>query len=246
MMKIRTQGTIALLVIALLLVLPAVVSAQGEEAKYSFASAQEKSGLQAIPGKEAEPGVIYFYNVDGNRITHVALEVVEAPENWVVDIDPPLHDQSYSVSGTTITVTENLYVEPTQLSLEEIKDVPSGWDVCLTLPNRGANPGEPGYTLAKKVTITVRVPKSEKLGISGDIKIQGIGSWLGQSGAASIQQQRDFDFTVTTVYDITGPEVPITGKGFDTGKWLPWIILGVVAIAAIASISVLTLRRRAG
>jgi hypothetical protein len=245
-MKIRTFGTIAVMIIALMLVLPTVVSAQDEEAKYSFASAQEKSGLQAIPGKESEPGVIYFYNVDGNRITHVALEVVETPENWVVEITPALHQQEYSVSGATITVTENLYVEPTQLSLEEIEDVPSGWDVCLTLPNRGANPDGPGYTLAKKVTIIVHVPKSEKYDITGDIKIRGTGSWLGQSGAASIQQQRDFDFTVTTVYDITGPEVPITGKGFDTGKWLPWIILGVVAIAAIASISVLTLRRRAG
>jgi len=246
-MKIKAFGIIAVLILALLLALPAVVSAQDEEAKYSFASAQGASNLQAIPGKEAEPGVIYFYNVDGNRITHVALEVVEAPDNWVVEIDPPLHQQDYSVSGATVTVTENLYVEPTQLSLEEIKDVPSGWDVCLTLPNRGANPGEPGYALAKKVTITVHVPKSEKVGTTGSTKILGTGSWLGQTGAASIQQQRDFDYTVTTVYDITNPEVPIDhGKSFDVVRWVPVIVaVAIVAVAAVLLPRFLR-RRRAG
>ncbi len=50
--------------------------------KYSFAPAREASSLQIIPGGEARVA-IYFYNVDGNRINHITLEV---------DIAPPLHD----------------------------------------------------------------------------------------------------------------------------------------------------------
>ena len=50
--------------------------------KYSFAPTQEAPSLQIIPGEEARVA-IYFYNVDGNRITHITLEM---------DIAPPLHD----------------------------------------------------------------------------------------------------------------------------------------------------------
>jgi hypothetical protein len=231
------------ILVFMLVALPSMALAQ-EAPRYSFATAQGNSSLQAIPGKEAEQGVIYFYNVDGNRITHVTLEVLEAPSGWEVDITPALHQQEYSVSGTTITVTENLYVEPSQVSAEEITDVPEGM-ICLTLPNK-LGEGVPGYCLAKVATITIHVPKSEKVGTTGDIKIRGTGSWLGQTGSASIQQQRDFDFNVTTVYDITNPEVPLTGKGFDVGRWVPVIVAVAIVAAAAVLLPRFLGRRKAG
>ena len=162
-----------------------------QPAKYSFASAQGASSLQVIPGGEAR-GVIYFYDVDGNRITHITLEVVQAPDSWEVEIAPPLHDTEVKFGGQIITVTENLYAEPSELLAEEIQDVPEGM-VCLTLPNRG-------YALAKAATISVRVPQSDEVGTKGEIKIAAVASWLGQTGAI-ISQGRDFDFTVKIIYE---------------------------------------------
>jgi len=160
-----------------------------EPARYNFASAWGASSLQVIPGGEVK-GVIRFYNVDGNRTTYITLEVVQAPSNWEVEIDPPLHNVEVESGGHTITVAENLHAEPTQLSPEPIEDVPEGM-VCLTVPDRG-------YALAKVATIIIRVPEAEEPGPEGDIKITAVASWLGQTGAASIRQTRDFDFSVRT------------------------------------------------
>jgi len=163
-----------------------------EPARYNFASVQGISSLQVVPGGEAQ-GVIRFYNVDGNRITHVTLEVSDEsriPGGWVVEIDPPLHDEEVQLGDQTTTVTENLAVEPAGLSSGPIEDVPEGM-VCITVPNRG-------YVLARVATIIIRVPDSEGAGVTGDIKITATASWLGQSGTAAIKQTRDFDFSVKT------------------------------------------------
>lgn len=209
-----------------LLVLPSQVLAEGA---YNFSSAQGASSLQAIPGTTTE-GVVYFYNVDGDRITHIVIDVLEAPEGWTVEVDPPLDEQEYDVSGTKITVTENLYAGPTEVYAEEITDPPDG-TVSLTLPNK-LGEGIAGYCLAKLVTITISVPESVEIGTTGDIKILATGSWLGQTGAAAIAQTREFDYTVQAVLELKD-EKPITpGEGFDIVKWLPWIIVGVVVIGA--------------
>jgi len=144
-----------------------------EPAKYNFASVQKGSSLRVIPGEEVK-GVICFYNVDGNRTTHIALELAQAPDSWEVEI-----------------VTDNLHVELTELSPEPIEDVPDGM-VCLTVGNRG-------YALAKVATIIVHVPESEEAGTQGDIEITAIAGWLGQTGTATIKQTRDFDFTIKVI-----------------------------------------------
>lgn len=166
-----------------------------EPARYNFASVQGAGNLRVAPGGEAS-GQLRFYNVDGNRTTHIALEVVEAPSNWEVVTDPPLHEQEVSLGGDIITVTENLYVEPTEVLSEEIEDVPEGM-TSLTLSNK-LGPNIPGYALAKVVSITIRVPKSCKAGTNGEVRIRAVASWLGQTGTATIGQTRDFRFTVRT------------------------------------------------
>lgn len=228
-----------ILAIALLLAIPSLASAQ-EPAKYNFATAQGNKQIQVIPGKEGE-GVIYFYNIDGNRITHVTLEISQAPSNWDVKIDPPLHETKVEIGGQVVSVTENLYVEPSELLSQPATDVPSG-SASITVPGRG-------YALAKVANIIISVPETETIGKNADLKISGTAEWLGQTGTAAIKQTRDFDFTVQVISGATNTEEKIIGEGSTQpqGKpinWLPIIVAAAVAIFVIIIIVVILMRRR--
>jgi hypothetical protein len=233
-------------VIALiLLALPMTVYAE-EPAQYNFASAQGSKELQVIPGGTCT-GYIYFYNIDGNRITHITLEVIESPDGWQVTIDPPLGETTVIVNEVPVTVTENLYVEPSELFTEEPADVPVGM-VSLSIPGRG-------YTLGKEARITVSVPDSAVIGASGKITIAGEAAWLGQGGSAAIQQARDFDFTVTVVSKSSEYTETIPGQGgdsnsgsgsagFDLSKWLPVIIAAAIVVLGAVYVTLLVRKRR--
>ena len=263
---------LVLLAIALLLAVPSLVLAQ-DEAKYNFASSQGSKELKIVPGDEGW-GVIYFYNIDGNRITHITLDVSQAPENWEVEIQPPKHEIEVEIGGRVVTVIENLHVEPSELLSEETEDVPEGL-VCITVPTRG-------YALAKPAYIVVRVPDGEEIGARGDILISAEAAWLGQSGAAAIKQARDFDFSVEVVSEASDFTETIVGDGnssetsgstetnagedgdsgasnpgetpageegnpgFSIMKWLPAIIAGVVVILGAVLIPRLVARRKGG
>jgi hypothetical protein len=206
-------------------------------------------------------GAIYFYNIDGNRITHITLEVAGAPEGWSVTVEPPLSETKVLVNDMPVTVTENLYVEPTELLTGEPQNVPEGM-VVINVPGRG-------YTLGKRASITVEVPEGVDLGTTGTIAIAAEAAWLGQSGGAAIKQARDFEFSVTVVSGKTGfsetivgdeeEEVIDSGEADSTGeaeqesdkssspltenyRWVPVLI---VIVAVIVIITVLVSRRRA-
>ena len=240
---------------ALLLALPALALAQ-EGAKYNFASAQGGKQISVTPGGEGE-GVICFYNIDGNRITHVTLEVSEAPSNWEVAIQPPQHEIQVEIGGRIITVIENLHVNPSELLSHETEDVPEGMK-CIIIPSRG-------YALAQVAHIIVRVPESAKIGTRGDIVISAEAEWLGQGGAAAIKQARDFEFSVEVISaettftetivgendssGVTEPTTPTTTNesntsGSSTTNWLPAIIAGVIAISGAILIPLLVARKR--
>jgi hypothetical protein len=257
----------AIMAAALLLVLASPVLAE-DEANYNFASAQGSKQLRAAPGQESE-GVIYFYNIEGNRITHISLEVSKAPDNWKVEIDPPQHEIQVDVSGRIITVTENLYVEPSEALAEEPEEVPEGM-VCIKIADLG-------YVLAKAVHISIQVPETAEIGTKGDIAIAAEASWLGQSGAAAIKQARRFDFFVEVtsgeteyretiigevekaegetpqVMPAAEPEaVPVTEPATEEGgtstnifmRWLPAII--AAAVVVVAAILLVIINRRRG
>jgi hypothetical protein len=241
--------TIIILAITMLMAIPSLALAQ-EAAKYNFATAQGDKQIQVIPGKEGK-GVIYFYNIDGNRITHVTLEISQTPSNWQVKIDPPLHETKVEIGGQVVSVTENLYVEPSELLSQPATDIPSGME-SITVPGRG-------YALAKVANIIVQVPETETIGKKVDLKISGTAEWLGQTGAAAIKQTRDFDFSVQVISGATNTEEKIIGEGSTTptppeekpgGKttlpgWLPAAaITAIVIIAIIIILAVLTRRRR--
>jgi len=226
-----------ILAVAVLMVLPAVILAQ-EPARYNLASAQGNKDIKVTPGGEGR-GVIYFYNIDGNRITHISLEVSQAPSDWQVEMQPPVGEIQVEIGGTIVIVTENLHVEPSELLLQEPESVPQGM-VCITVPNRG-------YAPAKAANIIVRVPESEELGTSANITVSAVAEWLGQAGAASIKQTRDFDFSVEVVSEAPeGDEKIIEDHGITdiVMRWLPAIIAAVIAVLAAVLIPRLVRRGR--
>jgi hypothetical protein len=225
-----------LLALITLLMVSSAALAQ-EPARYNFASAQGSHEIKVTPDGES-PGSIYFYNIDGNQITHIVLEVSQAPANWQVAIQPPLGETQVDIGGQIVTVNENLYIEPSQVLSEKAEDTPSGI-VCITIPQRG-------YALAKEAKIIVRVPGTEKIGTKGDIIISATAQWLGQSGAVAIQQNRDFNFSVEVIAKTTGIQEKILGKtgtSGDTGKWLP-VIIGAAVVVLGAMLILLYIRRR--
>jgi len=177
------------IVISILLfsaLLPSVLAQ--EDAKYNFGSAQQTSSLTVSAGSTVSTK-LYFYNVFGNRITHLSLSAENLPEGWTVSFDPPLHTVTVNISGVITTIEENLNVVP-----------PS--DVFETKPETAPEGiqfigSSIGYIGAKPVVVTFSVPESEQLGTSHNITITGVAKYLGQTGAAAISQSRGFDYTVT-------------------------------------------------
>ena len=148
-----------------------------EPARYNLASVQTFYTLRAETGDQAI-GQLYFYNVDGNRATHINLEVVEAPKGIEVQFAPGQY----------------LVVEPTDIYTEPIVTVPSGM-TSLALPNR-IDDGVNGYCLVHVVDIVVNVTEEAALGNVGTVELLATGSWPGQTGQAQICQSRSFKFDV--------------------------------------------------
>jgi hypothetical protein len=223
-------------VLALMTLMTMASSAFAEEpAKYNFASVQGSKNIQLLPGGNGT-GNMYFYNIEGNRITHVTLEVSQVPAGWQVEIQPPLGETQVEVNGQVVTVTENLYVEPSEASSEVIKDVPDGM-ACIPVSQRG-------YALAKEAQIIVYIPDSEEIGTQEEIIVTATARWLGQGGAVAFSQSRDFNFTVEVVSEEEYHET-ILGKGGGINKWLPWIA-GGAAIVLLALVTLLYIKKKHG
>jgi hypothetical protein len=230
------------LLLALIMLLAFSSSALAEEpAKYNFASAQGSQDIKVTPNGES-PASIYFYNIDGNQITHIVLEVTQAPANWQVTIQPPLGETRVEIGGKVVTVNETLYVEPSQVLSQKVENTPAG-TVCISVPQRG-------FALAKEAKIIVRVPGSEKIGTKGEIVVSATAQWLGQGGVVAIKQNRDFNFSVEVVAPTTGTQEKILGEAGGGGtaegafsKWRPEII-GAAAVVVVAILTLLFIRRR--
>ena len=174
-----------------------LVAAQ-EDAKYNFGSAQADKELKVNPGGEIITK-LFFYNIYGNRITHINLEVSDFPENWIISLTPEAHDADVNVSGVITTVNENLYVEISEAFDEIPENVPEGIEyISSSVVYIGANP----------VEIKIKVPENEKFG-SYTLRIDASAFWLGQEGTAEIQQSRSFDYKIDLVSEIFY-EKPIT------------------------------------
>ncbi len=207
-------------------------------AAYNFASAQGEKHVQVAPDGVCRSTLV-FYNVDGNRTTHVSLEVVAAPADWQVEILPEVHETEVEVNGVRTSVTENLYVEPGELMSEAPDSVPEGM-VLLHVPGRG-------YTFAKEAVVVVTVPQSVEIGAVETIKVAAEAQWLGQSGAAAIKQERDFEFTVEVVAEtseFTETVVEEEGLSPSVQRWLPAVVTAALVLLGALLIPRLVVRRR--
>ena len=182
----RYNLLVVLPVLFLALWQPGPVMSQ-QEAVYNLASIQPDKRIEIEPGGYGS-GLIYFYNVDGNRDTHIKLEVSRSPANWEVEIQPSAQDIVIDTANGSILLIENLCVEPSTLQPEKITGLTDGSE-CIAVSDRG-------YAVAKVACVTIRVPESAKAGDTGEVAVTAQAMWLGQEGAASIRQTRDFVFSV--------------------------------------------------
>jgi hypothetical protein len=226
---------LCLLAVVVLLPLTYALSAYADEpAKYNFASAQGNKEIRVVPSGEGT-GSIYFYNIDGNRITHIVLEIIQSPAGWQIEIQPPLGETQVDINGQVVTVSENLYIEPSGLFNEEAGDTPEGM-VCISVPDRG-------YALAREAKIIIKVPASEPVGSRGEVILSATAQWLGQNGAVAIKQNRDFNFSVEVVAEAAGFKEKVLDSEDNGGKWLP-AIFGAGGFILLVSIITLYIRRR--
>jgi len=231
-----------LIIIPILLISLSIALAQ-EQPKYNFGSMQPVKELTIAPG-DTVTTKLYFYNIYGNRITHISLFASEAPEDWDISFNPSLHETSVRVSGIETEIEENIYVEPSEAVEEIPEDIPEGIEYISS---------SVGYIGAKPIEITISVPEDEELGSTHDITISASAEWLGQSGAVEIKQSRDFDLavkvlskefkeeilTTTTTEpeaeeEISSPLSAITGQLILTYTLFGIIIVVVVVVAYLS------------
>ena len=225
--------------------LVSLVIAQEEQAKYNFGTMQAAKELNVNPGGEITTK-LYFYNVYGNRATHLKLEIGENPQDWQIELNPSVKSVDYDVSGTITTVEENLYVEVSEAVDEIPLDIPEGIEYISS---------SVGYVGANPIEIKIKIPENEEYG-TYNLRIDASAFWLGQLGSVAIQQARSFDYKINVVSDVFY-EKPITEEpeedeeekqgiaritGAVTGTNLAAGMLGVSTIILIIVILFLVVR----
>lgn len=227
---------------AILLILCASLALAQEAPRYNFGSMQPEKSLVIEPGKSITTK-LYFYNIHGNRITHIVLSIASAPQGWDIKIEPGLHLQQYNVSGILVNITENLFVEPREPLAEKPETAEEGIEYLTAS-------GVSGYIPAKVVRITITSPKNAPLGKRYGIKINAIATWLGQSGAGIVSQERSFDYEILTQLSEFREEV-VKGEKEEikTGQEIKreYIFYGVIVLLLVVIIILLyALRKKQG
>ncbi|MCD6477759.1 MAG: hypothetical protein J7K87_02025 [Candidatus Aenigmarchaeota archaeon] len=220
------------LILVTVILMSSFVFAQG--AAYNLGTMQKDKVIEVEPGKSATTK-IYFYNIFGNRITHVKLNVEEAPEGWGIEINPELHNVTLNVTGVIIHVEENLYTIPCSMDK----------DWCPTndtTPREGVEyltaSGVDGKVPAKYVTITVHAPSGTPLWKEYPLKITATANWYGEAGMVALSQQRDFDYTIKTVMKEYTEQIVEEKKGNN------WICIGVLIGIVVITLIILLIKKR--
>ncbi len=222
-------------VLLVILLLAVSISIAEEAPKYNFATMQAEKDLFLEPG-ETHILNLYFFNIHGNRITHVKLDVVKAPKGWNLEIIPKIHNVTVKVSGVTVTKRDNLYVEPTNPVPE--RGNPEEGVEYITVPATS------GYVKAKVAKCTFKVPENAPLGETYEIEIRAVGSYLGQQGMVILSQVRNFRYTIKTITREYNEEVIEENKESSSLDKTKLGIIGVEIIGIIALIYVLLYLRK--
>jgi len=211
-----------------------------EAPKYNFGTMQQGKNFYLHPGEEFEIP-IYFYNVYGNRITHVIITPENVPEGWEVEINPEVHNQTLIVSGIRTTIQENIYVEPTNATgdLSSCQEIISRFDSpgkCLW------NDNIKSYIPAKEVRIRVKVPENETLGSVHTLSVMARARWYDITGGISFSQERRFNYRIMVISESYYEYIVRT---FDLGAFFvvhKWEIISVVSLGLLSLLGFVTYR----
>jgi len=165
---------------------------------------QADRNLMIGPG-ETDEAKLYFFNIHGNRITHVRLYLRDVPEGWNVRIEPEAGVKQFKVSGLTVNSTENLYVEPSTSVSDLPENIPEGVEYIKM-------EGVDGYIPAKVARIIISVPEDEEAGKTEKIGVEAIANWFGQKGMVTFSQSRTFEYFVTTISKEYSEEIVETAE----------------------------------
>jgi hypothetical protein len=198
-----------------------------DQPKYNFATTTASSTILIQPGETIKVPAIYFYNIYGNRITHVSLYLKDYPPGWKVKFEPEMHDIQVNISGTITTTSENFYVMPSQ----PVTDVPVQVPENMVYMKLG---GVEGNILANVAYLNITVPPDTPLGGTYKITARAVGSWFGQAATLAFSQERSFDFTVQTITHKFSEEIVVPTP--EAEKKETNYLLYLVAFIALAAL----------
>lgn len=197
--------------------------------KYNFGTTSAGGTILIQPGETLKVPAIYFFNIYGNRITHVNLELSNTINGWDVKIEPERHNVQVNISGTIVNSTENLYVEPSQ----PVKDVPIKLPEGVQYITIG---GIEGNVPAKVAYLNITVPADVPIGGTYSITVRAVGSWFGQAANLALSQERSFDFKVQTVtHEFTEEVVQTKTAENKESNYLIYVAIIVIILVAIGS-----------
>jgi hypothetical protein len=194
--------------------------------KYNFATTQANPTIIIQPGETLRVPAIYFFNIYGNRITHVSLSLTDFPKGWNVKLEPEMHEVQVNISGTIVTANENLYVSPSQ----PVKEVPAVVPEGMTYLTFG---GVEGNVPAEVAYLNITSPADTPLGSTYSISVKAVGSWYGQAATLAFSQERSFDFKVQTEAHKFTEEI-VQPKPEDRKDSNSLIYIGIVVLALAA------------
>jgi outer membrane protein assembly factor BamB len=197
------RGKIRILAVVVALVVFGVIEAvSAEEAPiYSFGSIQLHNNIQIAQG-ESFTTQLRFYNIHGNRMAHLLVEV-ESTLGLEVTIKPPLQTREYKVKNETCEIMENLALEPSEVVSQVPSMVPEG----IVYVQSPSDPTK--YIPTKEVNVTIKVSEDAEIK-TYLLKITATARWLPKEGCEpTVIQPREFKFNIQ-VSAINETEEPLT------------------------------------
>lgn len=223
---------IILVIVVSFLFLPSIVNAV-----CSLGANPLSASAKAIPGQTVV-AIWNFYNLYGDRITHVKINQTEGPE-WKITFEPELHTATYEVIGVIQTIEENVAIEPTSIVEEIPETIPEGMDYVK-------HPKEEGYIPVKPVKIYIEVPENAEIWKDYDFRFEAIGNCFMEPGAAVPGVATQFDLSVKTVTkefkeEIIPEEKPISPLSAITGFITANLSISAVIISLAIIVIALTI-----
>ncbi len=220
-----TFSVIALLAFASLF--SPLLRAEGGE--YNFGTMQAEKFIAVEPGKTAE-AKLYFFNVNGNRDTHVSLALSEIPNGFTAELIPAVHNASYNISGIVVETQENLVAKVTPRSTlpkQKPESVPEGVEY-VTMG------GVEGFVPAQVVTIRLTAPADAPLWSTYKLRVSAVAGWfdVGSTGPISVKQVREFIYEVRVVTKEYS-EKPVENNGFQLPPLDAWVLSTIALVALV-------------